>query len=426
MPCIGTGGTDVELGRTDVKELLTQALSEWGDAKKVLVIPPDFTRFHSGSGEITCVLYELLKDRAEFEALPALGTHRPMTEKELKTMFPTVPPDRFLVHDWRGGLRHLGDVPGEFVREVSEGKVDYPIRAEVNARLFDGGYDLIISVGQVVPHEVIGMANHNKNIFVGTGGQDTINKSHFLGAAYGMERIMGRTDTAVRRVLDYAEEKYIPNLPLKYIQTAMAKDQNGRLVMRGMYIGTGKEPFLKAAEVARKVNLDLLEEPLKKCVVYLDPHEFKSTWLGNKAIYRTRMAMADDGDLLVIAPGLKEFGEDDEIDRLIRKYGYRGTPRILKMVAENPDLRNNLSAAAHLIHGSSEGRFRITYAPGVVTREEIENAGFLSADLEKTMRVYDPDELKDGFNTVRGEDIFYVSNPALGLWALKSQFDRTT
>jgi hypothetical protein len=159
-------------------------------------------------------------------------------------------------------------------------------------------------------------------------------------------------------------------------------------------------------------------------VVYLDPAEFKSTWLGNKAIYRTRMAMADGGDLIILAPGLKEFGEDREIDRLIRKYGYRGTPATLAAVKANVELQKNLSAAAHLIHGSSEGRFNITYCPGRLTRQEIEGAGFRYADLKEMTRRYDPARLKDGWNTLDdGGQIFYISNPALGLWAHRGRFE---
>jgi hypothetical protein len=161
----------------------------------------------------------------------------------------------------------------------------------------------------------------------------------------------------------------------------------------------------------------MLEKPLKKAVVYLDPSEFRSTWLGNKSIYRTRMAMADNGELIVLAPGLKEFGEDKEIDRLIRKYGYRGTPATLKFLKDNEELKNNLSAAAHLIHGSSEGRFSITYCPGHLTRQEIESVNFLYSDLQEMTKKYFPASLKDGYNTMPdGEEIFFISNPALGLW----------
>jgi nickel-dependent lactate racemase len=275
----------------------------------------------------------------------------------------------------------------------------------------------------VVPHEVIGMANYNKNIFVGTGGPEGINKSHFLGAAFGMERIMGRADTPVRQLLNYATEKFAQQLPIVYVLTVIGRERDGTLAVRGLFIGDDEECFRKASALSLQVNVEMVDQPLKKVVVYLEPEEFKSTWLGNKSIYRTRMALADDGELVVLAPGLREFGEDREIDRLIRKYGYLTTPEILKAVDENEELRNNLSAAAHLIHGSTEERFRVTYCPGAITREEIESVGYNYAPLDAMVQRYDPGVLREGFNVLPdGEEIFYISNPALGLWAWRDTF----
>ncbi len=307
--------------------------------------------------------------------------------------------------------------------EITEGALNYSWPAQLNKLIWEGGHDLILSVGQVVPHEVIGMANYNKNIFVGTGGAEGINKSHYVGAAYGMERIMGRADTPVRKLLNYASDNFTPYLPVVYVQTVIAMGDDGELKTRGLFIGDDIEVFNKAAELSLKVNFQMLDKPLNKVIVYLDPSEFKSTWLGNKAVYRTRMALADNAELIILAPGLKEFGEDKEIDRLIRKYGYCGTPTTLKYVEENEELRNNLGAAAHLIHGSSEGRFNITYCPGNLSREEIESVHFNYAPLDETMKKYNPEVLKDGVNILPdGEEIFYISNPALGLWATKTRF----
>ncbi len=419
-------GRTLALDRREKEALLRQALEAIGrPLRKVLLIPPDFTRLNSNAGELTAILYGLLAPRAQVDIIPAIGTHFPMTEKEIRTMFgPGIPLDRFRVHDWRRGVRCLGEVPAARIREWSEGKLDYSVRVETSALLFEG-YDLILSVGQIVPHEVVGMANYTKNIMVGVGGADMINRSHFLGAVYNMERIMGRSDTPVRRLFNYGCETYLGDLPIVYILTVVAKDRaSGAMAMRGLFVGDDMATFTRGARLSQEVNLDLLDTPLRKVVVYLDPHEFKSTWLGNKSIYRTRMAIADGGDLIVLAPGLREFGEDPEIDRLIRKYGYRGTPATLAAVEKNEDLRGNLSAAAHLIHGSSEGRFRITYCPGPgMPRQAIEEAGFLSGDLEAMMRRYDPGRLADGPNVLPdGEEVFFISNPALGLWALRRHF----
>jgi nickel-dependent lactate racemase len=316
----------------------------------------------------------------------------------------------------------LGEVPASFIREQSEGKLDFAWPAQVDRLLVDGGFDLILSLGQVVPHEVIGMANYNKNVFVGTGGSEGINKSHYLGAVYGMERIMGRADTPVRRVLNYASERFARQLPIVYVQTVISANANGDLALRGLYAGDDAECFNRASELSLQVNFEMLDRPIRKAVVWLDPDEFKSTWLGNKSVYRTRMALADGAELIVLAPGVREFGEDPAIDALIRKYGYSGTPKVLRMVRENEDLAGNLGAAAHLIHGSSEGRFTITYCPGFLTREEIEGAGFRYAPLDATLKRYDPARLRDGWNDVEGEEVFFVSNPALGLWAHRDRF----
>ncbi len=391
--------------------------------QKVLLLPPDFTRFHSKAGLIVQLLYQALSPQAKVEIMPALGTHVAMSPDQREAMFNTEIPDQcFLVHDWRNEVVKIGEVPGDFVSEVSGGLVSYPIGVEINRRLLDKSYDLIISVGQVVPHEVVGMANYSKNIFVGCGGVDIINKSHFLGAAYGMERMMGRDNTPVRKVFDYAEEHFLKEIPLQYILT-VTTTQGTETTINGLFMGRNRRIFEEAVKESQKQNLDLLDKPLTKVVVYLDPGEFKSTWLGNKAIYRTRMAIADDGQLLILAPGLKQFGEDKTIDVLIRKYGYVGSKRVLELVEKEEDLKNNLSAAAHLIHGSSEGRFRITYAPGHLSKEEIEQVNFDYFSLDEALAKYNPDQLKDGFNTLdNGEEIFYISNPALGLWALKEDF----
>lgn len=413
--------TDV-LTSEDLKVGLNTACDKLGKKQRVLAIPPDFTRFHSFAGELTQLAYAYYGDHM-VDVLPALGTHTGMTDAQIETMFTGVPKELFRVHDWRNDVVTIGEVPAEFVKKVSEERVDYAWPAQVNKLLVEGNHDLILSIGQVVPHEVIGMANYNKNIFVGTGGSEGINKSHFIGAAYGMERIMGRALTPVREVLNYASDNFAQDMPIIYVQTVVGKDEHGKLVVRGLFIGDDMECFEKASELSLEVNFEMLERPLKKVVVYLDPSEFKSTWLGNKSIYRTRMAIEDDGELIVLAPGLMEFGEDKEIDRLIRKYGYLTTPEILELTKNNEDLQGNMSATAHLIHGSSEDRFNITYCPGNLSKEEIESVNYNYADLDEMTKRYNPKELKDGFNTMPdGEEIFYISNPALGLWAYKERF----
>ncbi len=411
------------LNDADIRNALEQSLSDTRlSLKKVLLLPPDYTRFHSNAGRITWHLYDMLKNSCEVDIMPALGTHVPVSESEWNHMFAGIPFDRMLVHNWRSDVEKIGVVPAEYVESISEGLVKDEIIVEVNRRLLDKSYDLIISIGQVVPHEVVGMANRNKNIFVGCGGANMINSSHMLGAFYGLERIMGKDHTPVRNVFDYAEEHFLKSAPLKYILT-VTDAPGGVIRTHGLFIGRERERFEEAVALAQKVNLTFVDKPFKKVVVLLDEREFKSTWLGNKSVYRTRMAIADGGELIVLAPGVDKFGEDKSIDALIRKYGYCGRENVLKLVSENADLRGNLSAAAHLIHGSGDGRFSITYCTRHLTREEVTGACYNYMPYDEAAKLYPPQSLKDGWNTCQnGEEIYYVSNPALGLWADRSKF----
>jgi nickel-dependent lactate racemase len=410
------GGPDAELSPTFLRDALYRALDRLGPKRKVLAVPPDFSRFHSQAGPLTQYAYEYYGDRLGC-VLPALGTHTAMPAAVLTRMFGDIPHSLFAVHNWRTDVVTLGELPASFIQQQSGGLLDYTWPAQVNRMIPQGGFDLVLSIGQVVPHEVIGMANYNKNILVGTAGPMSIHRSHYLGAVVGMERIMGRADNPVRRVLNRASDEFLSNIPIIYVLTVVGTNPAGELVVRGLFVGDDPECFCLAAELSVQVNIQLLDRPIHKAVVYLDPEEFHSTWLGNKAIYRTRMALADRAELIVLAPGVKQFGEDPTIDRMIRQFGYHGTPATLEKVKNNPDLAAELSTAAHLIHSSSEGRFHITYCPGGLSREETEGVGFGYADLASTIARYNPAKLHDGFNTVDGEEIFFISHPALGLWA---------
>jgi len=416
--------SQIGLSDNDLYSALAESIADCRESlRKVLLIPPDYTRFHSGAGKITAYYYKALKDTCQVDVLPALGTHFAMTKEECEDFFEgEIPYESLIVHNWKTDVVKVGEVPAEFVSEVSEGLVNNAIDVEVNKLLLDESYDLILSIGQVVPHEVVGMANRNKNIFVGCGGNSMINNSHMLGAFYGMERIMGKDHSPVRKVFDYAEEHFLKHIPLVYILTVTTATE-GKINMHGLFIGRERKYFEQAVALSQETNLQFVDEPFKKVVVYLDPKEFKSTWLGNKSVYRTRMAIADGGELIVLAPGIRQFGEDPTNDELIRKYGYVGRINVLKLCEENDDLKNNLSVAAHLIHGSSDGRFSITYCTKILTEEEVKGAAFNYMPYDEAVKLYNPEKLKDGYNTLEnGEKIYYISNPALGLWADKNLF----
>lgn len=439
---VEVGGVDADLSDKEIDEYVSSALHralERVRSGPVALLPPDGTRFHSRAGFLTDIASRMLSSWPSGDRLgmvmPALGTHMPMTEAELRRMFPGTPLHQFRGHDWRRDVLTLGRLEADWVEKATEGAVRFDWPVQVNKALLEEEYSLLVSLGQVIPHEVIGMANHLKNLFVGTGGKEAIDKSHFAGAAYGMERMMGRVNTPVRSLFDEGYRRFGNLLPpILWALTVVGSrsegearrtgTQAGSLAVRGLFVGFGRSCFEKAAALSRQVNVDLLDEPIQKAVVYLEPEEFRTTWLGNKAVYRTRMAMADGGELLILAPALERFGEDPGIDVLIRKHGYRPASEIRRRVAADKELQEALSAAAHLIHGSSENRFTVRYCPGPgVSREDIESVGYAWGDLSEAMERYDIKNLTLGWNTLAdGERIFFVPNPALGLWAEKKRF----
>jgi carbohydrate kinase (thermoresistant glucokinase family) len=411
----------------------TEVLS--GGVRRVLLVPPDLTRLQSRAGEITGFLYEdLTAAGADVAVLPALGTHRALTADDAALIFgKTVPFERIHRHRWRDSLAHLGDISAAEVSAVSGGRVVEPIPIEVDDVLLSG-WDVVVSVGQVVPHEVIGMANYSKNLIIGLGGAPTIDRTHFLGAICGMEGIMGRANSAVRDVVDAAFDRFLaPRVSVLWILTVVEDTATGT-VHRGLFVGRGRSgesggaAYRAAADLAARCNIEVLQEPLRRVACWLNPAEFKTTWLANKAIYRTRMAMEDHGELIVLAPGVSRFGEDATVDTLVRRHGYRGMSATLEAVRRDPELANNLGAAAHLIHGSSEGRFRVVYCTdpvaGGLTREEIEGVGYewRSLPVELGHLGVTPRSPTGQRRDRSGTPFEYLANPALGLWAASSQF----
>lgn len=410
------------LTNNEIKTLVEKALKE-RNPKKILMVVPDYTRCFSNAGLIVNIAWHWCQNNGvEADILQALGTHVPMTKGEVEAMYGDVPFEKFTGHNWRKDVVKIGSVPASYVSEITDGLWDKSVDVEVNKMVMDPSYDLVLSVGQVVPHEVIGMANQSKNLFVGAGGSDMINQSHIIGAVYGMERMMGRDYTPVRKIFDYALEHFLNKVRILWMLTVCTAP-NDQIQTHGLFIGEDRKPLEDAVALAQEKNIDYVEHGIKKCVVYLNSKEFKSTWLGNKAVYRTRMAIADGGELIVLAPGVDKFGEDPTNDALIRKYGYKGRLHTLELLNNNEDLQANMGVAAHLIHGSSDDRFSITYAVKNISEKEIADVGFKAASYDEMAKKYDPEKLEYGYNTVDGEEIFFIPNPALGLWINREKFN---
>jgi gluconate kinase/nickel-dependent lactate racemase len=432
-PLFADGGVDRVITPEQLDEHVRRIAEQeivGAGARRVLLVPPDHTRLHSRSGEIAGCLYETLTAAGcDVWVLPALGTHIPMSPAEADLLFgDRIPYERLLVHRWLDGLERLGEISAAEVAMLSGGRYAEAIPVESDEQLFEA-WDLVVSIGQVVPHEVIGTAGFTKNVVIGLGGGATIHRSHFLGAVCDMEKIMGRAESPVRDAIDAAFDRFlVPRLNVLWLLT-VTEDTVGGVIQRGLFAGrggsgdSGRAAYQAAAELARLCNVTIVPEPLGRVTCWLSSAEYRTTWLANKAVYRTRMALTDGGELIVLAPGVARFGEDPWIDTLIRRHGYRGTPATLAAVKSDPDLAASLGSAAHLIHGSSEGRFGITYCTdpddGGLGAEEVEGVGYrwrlLPAELERLgvdgTTPTGPRRDRDG------EPFFHIANPSLGLWA---------
>lgn len=416
MEYLAESGPQADLDDKRIDELLdklVQQLAARSPLRRVLLVPPDKTRPESLGSELATTLFHKLTPQAFVNILPALGTHRMMDDATLARMYPGVPRSHVLEHRWQDDIEQLGVIGSAEINRLSEGRLDFSINVAVNRMLTRGGYDTILSIGQVVPHEVAGIANHAKNIYIGVGGPDLLNKSHYLGAVYGMERIMGQAENPVRALFDCAAEMG-RHIPIVYLLTVRSHDEQSRVVTRGLFAGDDRKCYERAAALSRQVNVISLEKPPRKIVVRVSD-AYSSTWLANKAVYRTRMAMAEGGELIIIAPNVKEFGEKKEIDALIRQYGYRGTLATMAATSVDSRMQQQLSVPAHLIHGSTEGRFTVTYAPGHLSKEQIEGVGYRYADVGEMERKY-PKTLAAGWNAVGNEEIYYIPDPGMSLW----------
>jgi nickel-dependent lactate racemase len=422
-PLVAAGGPDAVL---DASALDAHARTLAGriaasGARRVLLVPPDHTRRASHAGELTAALVRLLDPELEqVDVMPALGTHRALGPAEAELLFgDAIGVDRLLVHRWREDVVTLGELPPGEVDEVLGRPLGLSLPVTVNRLLVEGGYDLVAALGQVVPHEVAGFGGGVKHLVIGLGGGETIQRSHYVGAVHGIEETLGRADTPVRRLLDRGFDRFLePRCRVLFAFTVVEGTQAGPVV-RGLFAGeggstaSGGAAFRAAVELARAVNVTALAEPVRRCVAWLDPSRYHSTWLGNKAIYRTRLALADGAELYVIAPGVDRFGEDATVDALIRRHGYRGREASLRAVETDTELAANLAAAAHLMHGSSEGRFEVVYCTGPgLSRREVEGVGFRWLPAEAAAERF-ADRGRDGLD---GTSVLDVGDPALGLW----------
>ena len=300
----------------------------------MLLLPPDITRAHSAAGWLTEVLYNLLCDEAEVHVIPTLGQHVPHTPEENRRMFGAIPEERIHAHDWRGGCVPLGEIPADYVRQTTRGEADWPIPIHLNRSL---------DRGAVGPDHQRRARRAARGARVRQSQQELFHRPWRQGDDL---RVAHR-----RRLLRHREQPgHAGHARPRLLQQGRRANSSAvcpTFTSRSSWPAATRvswctpastwattwRPIWRPRRQSREQNITVLDEPIQKIVCVMQGDEFFSTWVANKAIYRTRMALADGGELLVIAPGLKRFGEQPEVDALIRKYGYCGTPKVMEALS---------------------------------------------------------------------------------------------
>jgi len=323
------------------------------ERKRVLVLTPDATR--------TCPLPMMVRalrktigtrcERLDF--MVALGTHTPMSEESILALYGIADQSqgfdasRFYNHEWarQDTFRRLGTLEPREVEELSEGLLKEEVPIEINKRIFD--YDLILIVGPVFPHEVVGYSGGAKYLFPGISGGEFLHFFHWLGAVITCKKIIGIKDTPVRRMVDRAMDK-VP-VPIH----CLAMVVKGETGLCGLYAGDVKEAWSKAADLSSTTHIVTKKNPFK-VVLGRAPAMYDEIWTAGKVMYKLEQVVADQGTLIIYGPHIKEISRS--WGNYIERAGYHTRDYFLAQMEKFRGVPRGV--LAHLTHVRGTGTYR--------------------------------------------------------------------
>ncbi|UCC67399.1 MAG: DUF2088 domain-containing protein [Armatimonadota bacterium] len=316
--------TDAEV-RSTVLDALGQA--DVG-GRRVLVIIPDHTRT-APIGQLFRLIHQVWSPKAaQLDCLIALGTHPPMsgemilqrlemTPEERRTTFANT---RLLNHLWKdpGALTEIGVMSASEIGEITDGRFEMEVGITVNRMIFD--YDLLLIVGPVFPHEVVGFSGGNKYLFPGIAGQRIIDFFHWLGAVITNPVIIGNKWTPVRKVVDRAAAMVsVPRLCISLV----VKEER----LAGLYFGRPEDSWSQAADLSQKLNIVYKDKPFQT-VLSCAPEMYDDIWTAGKCMYKLEPVAADGGTLIIYAPHVTQVSVSH--GAIIERVGYHTRDYFLK------------------------------------------------------------------------------------------------
>lgn len=322
--------------------------------QRILLIVPDATRT-APLPLLFGALYERLRPVVtQLDVMIALGTHPPMSETQICKLLGISEKERarlffqtnFYNHEWDRPerLTTLGRLSKDDTAELSDGLLSLDVAVDINSRVKD--YDLLLVLGPVFPHEVVGFSGGNKYFFPGIAGPDILNFFHWLGALITNASIIGVKDTPVRRVVDKAAAM-IP-VERRAITFVVASDAS----LYGLHYGTPESAWNEAADISSQVHIRRFSKPFQQ-VLSCAPPMYDDLWVAGKCMYKLEPVVADGGELIIYAPHVTEISVTH--GKLIEQVGYHVRDYFVKQWERFKDIP--WGVLAHSTHVRGSGRF---------------------------------------------------------------------
>lgn len=360
------------LSDDDIREWVAQHIpvNDFAD-KRILLIIPDTTRT-SPLPVIFPALHELLAPTArKIDALVALGTHPPIPEETICQLLGITEEERttryanteLFNHEWDNPeqLSTLGELTAAQTAEISDGLLSENVPVQINRHIHN--YDLLLVVGPVFPHEVVGFSGGNKYFFPGISGPELLNFFHWLGALITNCGIIGVKKTPVRQVVDQSAQ-FIP-----VERRCLASVVDGKANPYGLFYGTPESAWEQAADLSAQVHIRRVPKPFSQ-VLSCAPPMYDELWVAGKCMYKMEPVVADGGELIIYAPHMTEISTTH--GEMIERIGYHVRDYFTKQPERFHDVPRGVLAHSthvrgqgHYENGIETPRIKVTLASGI-------------------------------------------------------------
>jgi nickel-dependent lactate racemase len=404
------------LSENQIREIVRQGIENASVAgKRVLAIIPDTTRTAPMPLLFRLLCQSIQPEKTQLNFLIALGTHPQISEEEVLRHVGISREEKekkyghihLYCHEWNQPehLTTIGTISSAVIENISQGLLREDIPVSINKRILD--YDLLLVVGPVFPHEVVGFSGGNKYFFPGIAGADVINSTHWLGALITNIKVNGVKETPIRKAIDFAAS-FIPNEKKAFCFVAT---HDG---LKGLFFGSPKQAWSEAADLSAKVHVVYSDRTYRK-VIGIAPRMYDDLWVAGKVMYKLESIVEDGGELVIYAPNISEVSYTH--GKMIEQVGYHVRDYFLKQMYRFQDIPK--AVLAHSTHvrgtgtfenGVEHPRIQVTLSTQIPEQRCRKiNLGYLS-----------PDEMDvDAFKNREDESILVVPEAGETLYKLK-------